>query len=86
VIYLNKEIISIAKDLGLEKKDINSILSVKESNSEKTSVDTYKAGSKYGTVNPKEIYKAGTKYGTVAPKEIYKAGNLYGTISPEDLL
>ena len=68
---MNKDIFSIAKELGLEKKDINSIMSIKESNSETTSVDTYKAGSKYGTVTPKEIYKA---------------GNLYGVISPEDLL
>ena len=55
------KIYELGKTLGLDKKDIDNVLSPKE---------IYKAGTIYGTVSPKEIYKAGTIYGTVSPKDL----------------
>ena len=82
---MEKNIYQIAKNLGLDKKDVDKVLSSKNANSDSPCVDTYKAGTKYGTVSPKECYKAGTRYGTVSPKEMYKAGTRYGTVSPKEL-
>ena len=79
------DIYKIGECLGLDKKDINKVLSAKHKGSDSPCVDTYKAGTKYGTVSPKECYKAGTRYGTVSPKEMYKAGTRYGTVSPKEL-
>jgi len=83
---MKNSIYKSAKDLGLDKKDVDIVLSSsRNSNCNSAGVDLYKAGTDYGTVSPKELYKAGTEYGTVSPKEIYKADTKYGTISPEDL-
>ena len=68
------DIYKVAKKLGLEKEDVDSI----------TSADIYKAGTFYGTVSSKDVYKAGTFYGTISSNEIYKAGTYYGTISIKD--
>ena len=82
---MKSDIYEIGKNLGLGKKDIDKVVSVKEANSENPSVETYKAGSKYGTSSPKQLYKSGSWYGTYSPKELYKAGTEYGTISPKDI-
>ncbi|OYT56734.1 hypothetical protein B6U70_03305 [Euryarchaeota archaeon ex4484_162] len=66
----------IAKKLGLEKEDVDSIIS--------RPAELYKAGTKYGTVSSAEIYKAGTEYGTVSSNDVYKAGTFYGTVSIND--
>jgi len=66
----------IAKKLGLEKEDVDSIIS--------RSADVYKAGTWYGTVSSKDVYKAGTFYGTVSSNDVYKAGTFYGTVSIND--
>jgi len=69
------KIYKLGKTLGLDKKDIDSVLSAKTKNT-------------YATTNTPaaDMYKAGNLYGTLSSKELYKAGNLYGTLSPNDLL
>ena len=83
---MKTEIYEAAENLGLSKKEVDSIMSgsatVKTSNG---SVDIYKAGTKYGTVSSADLYKAGTDYGTVSPKDVYKAGTRYGVVSPKDV-
>jgi hypothetical protein len=83
---MQNKIYKIGRTLGLNKKDINSVLSSKSASAGYSTKEIYKSGTIYGTVNSKEIYKSGTIYGTVTPKEVYKSGNHYGTISPKDLL
>jgi len=83
------KIYELGKTLGLDKKDIDKVLSAKPKTTEtvKTpAVDMYKAGTKYGTISHLDLYKGGILYGTISPKELYKAGTRYGTISPNDLL
>ena len=79
-------IYEVGKSLGLEKKDIDKVTSIKVEKSNILHADIYKAGTKYGTVSPQSLYKAGTDYGTISPKELYKGGTRYGTISPKDLI
>lgn len=84
---MKANIYKIAKNLGLDRKDIDGIMSNSVSTTNRpasVSDNTYKAGTEYGTVSPKEIYKAGTWYGTVSVKDVYKAGTLYGTVSIKD--
>ena len=83
---MSKKIYAIAKGLGLEKKDVDGVLSGATSSktSDNVSADVYKAGTEYGTVSAKDVYKAGTYYGTVSSKDLYKAGTYYGTISIKD--
>ena len=57
---LNKKIYKVARSIGLNRKDVDSITS---------NEGIYKAGTWYGTVSAKDIYKAGTSYGTVSPKD-----------------
>jgi len=82
---IKMDIYKIGKNLGLNREDIDNVVASREKSSESPCADTYKAGTDYATVSPKEIYKAGTSYGTVSPKELYKAGTSYATISPKDL-
>ena len=83
------KIYKLGKTLGLDKKDIDNVLSAKTKNTYETTntpaADMYKAGTRYGTTSRQEIYKAGTDYATISHKELYKAGNLYGTLSPKEL-
>jgi len=85
---MKNDIYKVGKSLGLNKKDIDNILSASPKQTgdkaDAPAVDLYKSGGKYGTVSPQDIYKSGTDYGTVSPKEIYKSGTYYGTISPKD--
>lgn len=83
-----REIYASGKKLGLSTSDIDSFINSNETiNSDfdnAGSIDTYKAGTKYGSVGSSDIYKAGTHYGTVAASDIYKAGTMYGSVSPKD--
>jgi len=82
-------IYKLGKILGLDKKDIDNVLSAKLRISTEgintPAVDVYKAGTRYGTLSSKELYKAGSRYGTLSPKELYKAGTHYGAVSPREL-
>ena len=84
---MNAEIYKIAKNLGLDKKDVDKVLSASNASgmSNNAAVDVYKAGTRYGTVSSADLYKAGTEYGTVSPKDVYKAVTYYGTVSARDL-
>jgi len=87
---MKSDVYKIGKTLGLNKKDIDNVLSAKQTQTGDTagipSSDLYKSGSDYGTVSPKEIYKGGNYYGTISPKELYKSGSRYGTIGSVDLI
>lgn len=84
----NNRLYKIAKNLGLDKNDIDNILSanlkITVDSSNNSVADLYKAGTRYGTVSSVDLYKAGTKYGTISLKDVYKDGTYYGTISIED--
>ena len=58
---MNKKIYRNTRHLGLEKKEVDNILSKN---------GTYKAGTYYGTISVKDIYKAGTYYGTLSIKDL----------------
>ncbi len=63
-----KDIYEIGKALGLNKNDIDEVLSAsfqRNANAD-ASADVYKAGTRYGTVSSADIYKAGTRYGTIS--------------------
>jgi hypothetical protein len=83
-------IYELGKTLGLDKKDIDKVLSAKLRISTEgintPAVDVYKAGTRYGILSSKELYKAGTHYGIVSSREFYKNGTYYGTVSPRDFL
>jgi len=85
---MKSSIYKITKSLGLEKSDVDKVMSnsARDNNAKHVaaSVDLYKAGTEYGTVSPKDVYKAGTYYGTVSSRDLYKAGTYYGTISVKD--
>jgi len=79
-------IYKIAKNLGLNKKEMDDLISSKDTlKNSAESVDLYKAGTKYGTIGFGDLYKDGTWYGTISPKDIYKAGTIYGSISIKDI-
>jgi len=82
---MNVRIYQITKNLGLNKKEVDDILTGSDKTSRANqSADIYKAGTKYGTVGSSDIYKAGTRYGTISPNDAYKAGTYYGSISIKD--
>jgi len=88
--YMKKKdnIYNIGKNLGLEKTDIDNVLSAKSRTTEianTPAVDVYKAGTRYGTLSSKELYKAGTRYGVASQQDIYKDGTYYGVISHKEL-
>jgi hypothetical protein len=83
---LKKEIYRIGGNLGLDKNDIDIILTTQHHISYiKPISNVYKSGTEYGTISPTEIYKGGTRYGTVSFNEIYKTGTLYGVISTSEV-
>jgi len=63
-----KDIYEIGKALGLDKHDVDNILSADSQTSTNAgaSADVYKAGTRYGTVSSADLYKAGTRYGTIS--------------------
>jgi hypothetical protein len=86
---MKSEIYKIGRSLGLDKKDIDKVLSSNSRQMGNTAgalvADVYKSGTDYGAVSPKDLYKSGDLYGTVAPKDLYKGGNMYGVVAPKDL-
>jgi len=70
---MKNEIYEIGKSLGLEKQDIDKILSIGSTDASgmpnNAAVDVYKAGTRYGTVSSADLYKSGMLYGTVSIKD-----------------
>jgi hypothetical protein len=68
---MNAEIYKVAKNLGLNKKDVDKVLSTNNASgtSNNAATDVYKAGTRYGTVSSADLYKAGTRYGTISIKD-----------------
>ena len=58
---MKTRIYEIAKNLGLGKREVDSIIS--------RSSDVYKTRTAYGIVSTKDVYKAGTYYGTISIKD-----------------
>lgn len=90
----------IGKSLGLEKKDIDNLITSKFNFSDEI-FSSCKTGDKYSDISLQDLYKGGTDYGTISPNELqkdksyynlleqknlYKAGSRYGTISLYDLI
>ena len=70
---MKNEIYEIGKSLGLEKQDIDKILSTRSTDASgmpnNAAVNVYKAGTRYGTVSSVDLYKAGAWYGSISIKD-----------------